>query len=652
MKMRLKRIVVLFLSLIMVLTMQGFGEIGAKAASSKVKVARPTISARVRNRDVIITINETENASGYRIYTKGEGGDHYTQVWTIKQDGTQKRHVTLYGMDYGTFYIKVKAFNGKVKSKASKAQKVTVTEKTADTVVLFTSDVHCGVDKGFTYAGLKAVRDKLVKDGNYVLLVDNGDSIQGETIGTLSKGEAITDLMNVVGYDLAIPGNHEFDYGMEKFLELTEKSFFPYISCNFNKEGKLVFKPYYMFELGDMKIAFIGVTTPTTPTSSTPRYFQNEKGEFIYGFMQDESGQALYDAFQNAVDQARNAGADYCIGMGHLGNETECKPWTYVDLISNTTGIDAFLDGHSHDTDKALVLNKNGDVVVRQAVGTKLANIGWLRISKDGKIDTGLYTWNNDDSAIDLLGIDNSMTKALDEKLKSTEEARKTVVATTSVELTINDPTAKDASGAPIRIVRSAETNLGDLCADAYRDQSGADVAIVNGGGIRASIPAGDITLDSILRVHPYGNMLTVLEVTGQQIQDALEWGCRAVPESLGGFPQVSGMTFEIHTDIPSSCVSTEDGMFNGVKGEYRVKNIRINGEPIDLKKTYTIASHDYMLLNNGDGYTMFNGAKVLQQSVKLDNQVLIDYISDTLGGFIGKEYSDPYGTGRIVAVE
>ena len=652
MKSTFKRIGILFLSLIMVLSMSGIGEVGVEAASTKVKVARPTISVRARNRDIVITINETKNALGYRIYTKGEGGNKYTQVWSTKKDGTQKRSVTLHGMNYGTFYIKVKAFNGKTRSKASKAKKVTVAEKTADTVVLFTSDVHCGVDKGFTYAGLTAVRDKLVNDGNYVLLVDDGDSIQGETIGTLSRGEAIIDLMNEVGYDVAIPGNHEFDYGMDQFLSLTKKALFPYISCNFNKEGKLVFSPYVMFELGDMKIAFIGVTTPTTLTSSTPRYFKNEEGEFIYNFMQDESGQAVYDAFQKAVDQARKAGADYCIGMGHLGNETECEPWTYVDLITNTTGIDAFLDGHSHDTDKATVLNKNGEPVIRQAVGTKLAHIGWLSISKDGKIDTGLYSWNNDDSVIDVLGIDNSMTKALDEKLKATEEAKKTVVATTSVELTINDPTAKDSSGAPIRIIRSAETNLGDLCADAYRDQADADVAIVNGGGIRVSIPAGDITLDSILRVHPYGNMLTVLEVTGQQIQDALEWGCRAVPESLGGFPQVSGMTFEIHTDIPSSCISTEDGMFNGVKGEYRVKNIKINGEPIDLKKTYTLASHDYMLLNDGDGYTMFKGAKVLQQSVKLDNQVLMDYISDTLAGVIGSEYSNPYGSGRIVAVE
>ena len=524
---------------------------------------------------------------------------------------------------------------------------------TADVVVLFTSDVHCGVDQNFGYVGLKAVKDTMAAAGNHVLLVDDGDSIQGEPIGTMTTGEANINLMNAVGYDVAIPGNHEFDYGMDRFLELTEMANFPYISCNFNKEGEPVFDPYVIKEFDGVKIAFVGVTTPKTLTSSTPRYFQDEEGNFIYGFLQDETGEAVYNAVQKAVDDARAEGAQYVIVMGHLGNEAEVQPWTYADVIANTNGIDAFLDGHSHDTDKVVMTNKDGDDVIRQACGTKLEGIGWLRISaEDGSVDTGLYTWSNKVSAPELLGITNEMTGEVEKATGTLNEKLAEVVATSAVDLTITDPVAKDENGKPIRIVRRAETNLGDLCADAYIDQSGADIAFVNGGGIRVSLPKGDITLNDILKVHPFGNMLTVIEVSGQQVLDALEWGTRAVPGESGGFPQVSGLTYEIHTYLESSCTQDDDGLFTGVAGEYRVKNVMVGGEPLDLEKTYTLASHDYMLLNHGDGYTMFDGANVLQESVKLDNQVLIDYITGTLGGIIGEEYAEPYGQGRIVAVE
>ena len=521
-----------------------------------------------------------------------------------------------------------------------------------DVLVLFTSDVHCGVEQGFGYVGLKAVKDAAEAAGNHVLLVDDGDSIQGEPIGTMTKGEANINLMNAVGYDIAIPGNHEFDYGMDRFLELTGMASFPYISCNFNKEGEPVFDPYVIKEFDGVKIAFVGVTTPKTLTSSTPRYFQNEEGEYIYGFLQDENGETVYNAVQKAVDDARAEGAQYVIVMAHLGNEAEVEPWTYADVIANTTGIDALLDGHSHDLDKVVMKNKDGEDVIRQACGTKLEAIGWLKISaKDGTLDSGLYLWNNKTAAPELLGIENDVSAEVEKATGELNEKLATVVAHTAVDLVINDPEAKDENGKPIRIVRRAETNLGDLCADAYIDQSGADIAFVNGGGIRVSIGQGDITMNDILKVHPFGNMLTVIEVTGQQILDALEWGTRAVPGESGGFPQVSGLTYEIHTYLESACTQDDDGMFTGVEGEYRVKNVMVGGEPLDLEKTYTLASHDYMLLNHGDGYTMFDGCTVLQESVKLDNQVLMDYIMGTLGGVIGSEYEDPYGQGRIVAV-
>ena len=521
-----------------------------------------------------------------------------------------------------------------------------------DLVILYTSDVHCGVDQGFGYVGLKAVRDSLEAAGNYTLLVDDGDSIQGEPLGTMTTGEADIDLMNAVGYDIAIPGNHEFDYGMDRFLELTEKAEFPYISCNFNKEGELVFDPYIIKEFDGVKIGFVGVTTPKTLTSSTPKYFRDENGNFIYGFLQDETGEGVYNAVQKAVDDARAEGAQYIVVMAHLGNEAECSPWTYAEVIENTNGIDFFLDGHSHDTDQLVVKNKDGEDVIRSACGTKLGGIGWAKITVDGELSAGLYSWNNDVSAPELLGIKNEISDVLDAETAELDEALQTVVAKSAVELTIYDPEAVDGEGKPIRIVRRAETNLGDLCADAYLDQSGADIAFVNGGGIRISLPKGDITLNDILKVHPFGNSMCVIEVTGQQILDALEWGAHAMPGENGGFLQVAGLTYEIHTYIDSTCTQDENSMFTGVTGEYRVKNVMVGGEPLDLEKTYTLASHNYMLKNNGDGYTMFAGANILQDEVKLDNQVLKDYITGTLGGVIGEEYADPYGQGRIIAVE
>ncbi|MDO4836960.1 MAG: bifunctional UDP-sugar hydrolase/5'-nucleotidase [Clostridia bacterium] len=522
---------------------------------------------------------------------------------------------------------------------------------TKDLVILFTSDVHCGIDQGFGYAGLYAVKQQMAKSYN-VLLVDDGDSIQGEPVGTMTKGDAIIDLMNAVGYDVAIPGNHEFDYGMDNFLSLTKKANFPYISSNFTYKDELVFPAYVIKEVEGLKVAFVGITTPESITKSTPKYFQDENGNYVYGFMEDGTGEKLYAGVQSAVDAARAEGADLVIAIAHLGNEATSSPYTYADVLGNTTGIDAMVDGHSHDTDQLVMKNKDGEDVIRAACGTKLEGIGYVTISaKDGSLSYGLYTWHNSVSAPELLGIENEASEAVSAATDELNKKLATVVAKTAVDLTITDPTAKDENGTAIRIIRNAETNLGDLCADAYKDQSGADIAFVNGGGIRVSIAAGDITLNDILKVHPFGNEMCVIEVTGQQVLDALEFGARNTPGECGGFLQVAGLTYEIHTYIESSCTTDDKGMFTGVTGEYRVKNVKVAGEDLDLTKTYTLASHNYMLLDSGDGMSMFAGSKVLQKSVKLDNQVLMDYIVDTLGGVVGEAYADPYGQGRIVAV-
>ena len=524
----------------------------------------------------------------------------------------------------------------------------TAVERNGEIMILFTSDVHCGIDDGFGYAGLQQIRDSLDAQGYTTILVDDGDSIQGESIGTLSKGEAIIELMNAVHYDAAIPGNHEFDYGVEQFIKLTEMAEFPYISCNLNKEGEMIFDPYIILEAAGMKIGFVGVTTPETLVSSSPDHFQNENGEYIYGFLEDETGEALYSAVQQAVDDARADGADYVIVIGHLGMEENLEPWTYADVIANTTGIDAFFDGHSHDTEVVEMLNADGDPVTRAAPGTKLACVGYCRITTDGIAEMGLYKWTNKVSADALFGFGNEVSIKVKEANDTFEALLNTKVAETSVDLTINDPTAVDGNGQPVRIIRRMETNLGDLSADAFRIRSGADIALIGGGGIRTSIKRGDITYGNIIDVMPFGNNMSIREATGQQILDALEWGARIVPEQNGGFMQVSGLTYAIDLSVPNPCISDESGRYAGISGTRRVSDVMINGEPLDPQKVYTVSSTDFWLLHGGDGFTMFDGAIVASEA-GLDNQVLIDYIVEDLGGTVGEEYADPYGQGRIV---
>ena len=507
-------------------------------------------------------------------------------------------------------------------------------------VVLYTNDVHCGIEDAIGYAGLAAYEKAFEKLGYTVALVDNGDAIQGGPIGTLSKGEYIVDIMNEVGYDVATIGNHEFDYGMDQFMALREKAQFPYVSANFcDLEGNPVLDPYVILELGDWKVAFVGASTPETFTKSTPTYFQDDAGNYIYSFCQGEEGAKLYAAVQKAADDARAEGADYVFVLSHLGTDGSSAPYTSSDLIVNTTGIDAVLDGHSHSVwEQEIVLNAAGEEVILSSTGTKLNAVGALTIAADGSISTALHT--------ESLFKDEATEAYLATVKAQYEETLNQVVATTAVALTTKDPATGE------RAVRTAETNLGDLCADAYRNVLGADIAFVNGGGVRADIEAGDITYGQILSVHPFGNMACLIEATGQQILDALEMSARALPDENGGFLQVSGLSYEIHVSVPSGVVLDEENSFVEVAGERRVQNVLVGGEPIDPEGTYTLASHNYMLKSGGDGMVMFKGDPILQDEVLIDNQVLINYIVDSLGGVVGEDYADPYGQGRITIVE
>ena len=523
-------------------------------------------------------------------------------------------------------------------------------EKNGEVYILYTSDVHCGIDQGFGYVGLKQVRDSLEQQGYETILVDDGDSVQGEFIGTLDEGESVISLMNDLKYDVAIPGNHEFDYGMDTFLGLTKKADFPYISCNFTHEGKLVLEPYVIKEAAGMKIAFVGVSTPDTITTSTPSYFKNEKVEYVYDFMKDETGQKLYDAVQKSVDDARKEGADLVYLMGHMGNSAGSSPWNYADVLSHTSGIDVMLDGHSHDTDQVVMKNRDGKDVVRTACGTKLEAIGYSRIAADKTVaETNIWSWLNLKSAVNLLNIQNDMTEKVDHALSMGKEKLSKVIGTSEVNLTINDPVEKDRAGNPIRVIRTAETNLGDFCMDAIREETKAQIALLSGGCIRKDISKGDITVEDIYNNQPFGNHICVIKATGQQVLDSLEWGVHTIPDEFGGFPQVSGISFEVDTSVKSGCQEDDSGMLTGIEGERRIKNVLVDGKPIDPKATYTVAGVDYCLLDNGDGYTAFNGAEMVEYSEKTDAQVTFEYIQNKLGGVVGSTYADPYGQGRIV---
>ena len=528
----------------------------------------------------------------------------------------------------------------------------TTAEPNGETYILYTSDVHCGVDAGFGYAGLVQIRDELEAQGYQVILVDDGDFIQGAPIGAITTGEAIIDIMNAVGYDVVIPGNHEFDYGTDRFFELVQMSDFEYISCNFTHEDELVFAPYTIISEGDLDIAFVGVTTPMTISSVRPAYFQNEDGEYVYGFMEDETGEAVYEAVQNAVDEARDNGADLVYLMAHLGNNPACSPWTYSDVLSHTTGIDVCLDGHSHDDQQVVMFNADEQDVTRSAVGYRMNCIGYSHIDADGQIiETGIWTWSNTQSAPDLLNISNDITELIDEETVSFEDQLDEVIGSTSVTLTINDPNAEDDEGNPVRVVRSAETNLGDFCADAMRDQSGADIALLTGGSVRTDVEAGDVTYGDLMNVFPFGDNLMIVEMTGQQILDALEWGARALPEENGGFLQVSGLSYEVDMSVESGCVADDNNCLQSIEGDRRVSNVMVGDDPIDEDAVYTVCIQSYVY-QLGDGYTMFAESNVINNSAILDLQALINYLTDTLEGQIGEQYSDPYGQGRIVINE
>ena len=549
------------------------------------------------------------------------------------------------------------------------------TGEKSEVTILYTNDVHTYIDKQapeLTYAAIAALKQSYQNAGKKVLLVDAGDHVQGTAYGSMDQGASISELMNAAGYDAATPGNHEFDYGMDRAKELMRDADFPYLSCNWVdlRTNLRVLPEIKVFVRGGVRIAFVGITTPETFTKSTPAYFMNKaQTKYIYDILGGEDGQKLYSAVQKAVDKAKCL-ADVVIGLGHLGVDPSSSPWTSEEVIAHTTGFDAFIDGHSHTVmENKQVADASGRLVTLTQTGSYFANVGEMTIAPDGTISTRLVsTYDQEDPAV--AAEQAAWVSSVDEML-----GEKIAVADTKFYIT--DP----ATGK--RRIRSGETNLGDFVADGIYtyfnevEQLHCDIAIMNGGGIRSDEDAGYWTFKTCKQVSPFGNVACLMSVTGKQIQDALEFAARfagAEGKENGGFLQVAGATYEIHTDIPNTVQTDDKNVWIGsATGTPRVQNVKIydraNGTyvPLDENKTYALAGMNYTLRNLGDGFAMFDGAELIKDYVSEDYLVMSTYAM-TFGGVDAEglphlssansvlaeypgyllDYENPYGAGRI----
>lgn len=545
----------------------------------------------------------------------------------------------------------------------------------ADVTILYTNDVHTYIDNKSpkpTYAAIAALKKSIEDTGRDVLLVDAGDHIQGTAYGSMDDGATIIELMNEAGYDLATPGNHEFDYGMARAKAVIQEADFPYVSCNWVdlRTGFNVLPSVKFFFVGGRKIAFVGVTTPETFTKSTPAYFMNDaQTKYIYDILGGEDGQKLYDAVQKAIDKAEFWGADTIIGLGHLGVDPSSSPWTSEEVIAHTHGFTAFIDGHSHTVmANKQVTDASGKAVTLTQTGSYFKNIGKMTVGADGTITTELInTYEGLDAAVAATA--SNWISAVDDMLG--EE-----IAVGDTKFYISDP----ATGK--RRIRSGETNLGDFVADGIYtyfneiEELHCDVAIMNGGGIRTDVEAGPWSFKTCKTVSPFGNVACLMSVTGQQIQDALEFGARfagAEGKENGGFLQVAGARYTIHPMIPNTVQTDDKNVWTGSAATPRVSNVEIYDKttgtykPLDPNATYALAGMNYTLRNLGDGFAMFDGATLIKDYVSEDYLVMSSYAAmfggvdanglphlasanSPLADYPGYllNYEDPYGAGRI----
>ena len=544
----------------------------------------------------------------------------------------------------------------------------------SDVTILYTNDVHTYIDKQspkLTYAAIADLKQSYQNAGKDVLLVDAGDHVQGTAYGSMDEGASIIKLMNAAGYDVATPGNHEFDYGMDRAKAIMKEADFPYLSCNWVdlRTTLRVLPSVKVFVRGGRRIAFVGVTTPETFTKSTPAYFMDKaQRKYIYDIQGGEDGKKLYDAVQKAIDKAKLL-ADVVIGLGHLGVDPSSSPWTSEEVIAHTSGFDAFIDGHSHTVmENKQVQDASGKAVTLTQTGSYFANVGEMTIAADGTITTKLIPTHE--------GMDAGIAAMQTGWVNTVDDMLGEEIAVGDSKFYINDP----ATGK--RRIRSGETNLGDFVADGIYtyfnevEQLDCDIAMMNGGGIRTDVDAGPWSFKTCKTVSPFGNVACLMSVTGQQIQDALEFGARFVGsdgKENGGFLHVAGARYEIHAMMPNTVLTDDKNVWQGSATTPRVTNVEIYNkttgtyEPLNPSATYALAGMNYTLRNLGDGFAMFDGATLIKDYVSEDYLVMSSYAAmfggvdenglphlssanSPLADYPGYllNYEEPYGAGRI----
>ena len=530
------------------------------------------------------------------------------------------------------------------------------TAKIFNISIIATSDVHCGIEDNITYAGIKEYRNERTNSGYKTTLVDCGDFIQGASVGLLSKGKDIIKILNKVGYDFLTIGNHEFDYGMDELKNRIDEFNGDFLSCNIKYSGKNEDKlanvlPYKIVNYGGVKVGFVGITTPESTVSSTPSVFM-EDNEFVYNFS-SETPEDFYNVIQNNINDCKKNGAKYIILLSHLGYGDEYQAFGSIPTMQNLSGYDIMLDGHSHKKiDTEYYEDSKGKEKPLICLGTKLDCFSEILITNKGIQEIKLHD-SYDKKDEEITTFISNITKENDELLNSK-------VSTSDIKLDMYTYIGDNK----IRLTRNSETALGNFYADAYKYKFNTDIALINGGGIRAGFDVGDITYKKLYEMAPYGNYGCVIEVTGKQILDYLEFGAHTIkPEQndgkaptgeFGGFPSVSGLKFTIDTSIESTIEFDTNGMVKSLGSNRRIKDVYVlnNNEytPIDVNAKYSLAGIDYVLLNKGDGNTLFDNAKVLSAPTpkNIDVNVLKDYFV-YLNGNIQSKYNDVEGRISII---
>ena len=498
--------------------------------------------------------------------------------------------------------------------------KSVVPQKERSIVVLFDNDVHCGIQGYQKVAGLRDA----ISDTAFVSIVSCGDYIQGGTVGAISHGQYIMDIMKHVGYDAVTLGNHEFDYSVPRMKELLSQLNAPVVCVNlFDMQRNRLYAPYTIKSFGKKKVAYIGVVTPTSLYTEEYAFF-DEKEKQIYELGEKK----VYQLVQNAVDEVRKQGVDYVIVLSHLGETPNVLNADSHGLIANTSGIDVVLDGHTHSViPTETVMDKEGRPVIISQTGAKFANVGKLVIMPDGKKSTQLVP-------VGEITFENVEVKhATDSILSLSNSLTSRIICRSDVDLRILDDEGYQE-------VRRSETNAGDIVTDAFRVMTGADFAITNGGGIRNEVKAGQLTYGDVVALLPYDNYVMVVDITGQELVDLLAACTQFIPVENGDFPQVSGIKFTINSSEKDLSKRILDlTVLNKQTGDY---------EPVDLQKTYSLATIDYCVKGGGlQGKLKKN--KVIRQAIMIYNECLIKYITEHINSHIGKEYAEPQGRIKIL---